>query len=241
MSTHKQQHTSGVSRRSVARGVAWSLPTIAVATAAPAFAASPRCVQGCPDLGFGGAVNANGWVTTQTGTFVGTSPDAAPPTRGPFNFSASFAPGTGGNLCTQGVSGGAGATAVTNAIIGVADPTSDASTATYSKTMNLLAGCTYTFSFSYAYYGPNPYGETLQASIRTPAGTLATNVGAVVDTGGGLQPNASGSRTVTYTPTVAGTYTFRYFWDYEDRPSYVTQCERSTADIGVSAPTITCG
>ncbi|YAL84383.1 hypothetical protein ACMYYO_06135 [Dermacoccaceae bacterium W4C1] len=36
-------NTSGVSRRTLAKGAAWSVPTVAVASAAPAFASSPEC------------------------------------------------------------------------------------------------------------------------------------------------------------------------------------------------------
>lgn len=45
---------SGISRRTVMKGVAWAIPTVALASAAPAFAAS-----GVPDLGL------DGWVRLQ--------------------------------------------------------------------------------------------------------------------------------------------------------------------------------
>lgn len=55
------------SRRTVVRGAAWAVPTVAVATAAPAFAASPCTTSACPNISFGtvGSSNAttagNGW------------------------------------------------------------------------------------------------------------------------------------------------------------------------------------
>lgn len=39
-----QDNTTTISRRSVATGLAWSVPAVAAVTAAPAYAASPKCV-----------------------------------------------------------------------------------------------------------------------------------------------------------------------------------------------------
>ena len=39
-----QQNTSSLSRRKVTAGLAWSVPAVAAVSAAPAFAASPKCV-----------------------------------------------------------------------------------------------------------------------------------------------------------------------------------------------------
>ena len=42
---YEDSERSGVSRRTVTKAMAWAVPAIAVATAAPAFAASPQCVD----------------------------------------------------------------------------------------------------------------------------------------------------------------------------------------------------
>lgn len=68
-----QRSPTRVNRRAVARGAAWSIPVVAVATNAPAYAASP-CT--------GGAANTVTWArnttgdanyTTQTGTVTGNT------------------------------------------------------------------------------------------------------------------------------------------------------------------------
>lgn len=41
-----QQNTPSLSRRKVTAGIAWSVPAVAAVAAAPAFAASPKCISG---------------------------------------------------------------------------------------------------------------------------------------------------------------------------------------------------
>lgn len=54
---HDAPHeTPGLTRRSLARGTAWSIPAIALSTAAPALAASPACE---PSLAFSGGLYYN--------------------------------------------------------------------------------------------------------------------------------------------------------------------------------------
>lgn len=62
-----------ISRRTVAKGVAWSVPAITAASAAPAFAASP-CVGGCYTMNWGDWAMGTS-VDGQTGQTVST--DAA--------------------------------------------------------------------------------------------------------------------------------------------------------------------
>lgn len=104
------------SRRTVVRGAAWVTPAVAVAAAAPAFAASPCTTTSCPDISFGAVPAANsssagnGWSFTQTassGTWsnnnaVGFQPASA---TSPFNgkgptFAAAAEPSTSGRRLT---------------------------------------------------------------------------------------------------------------------------------------------
>ena len=96
-------------RRTVVRGAAWAAPAVAVAAAAPAFAASPCTTSACPDLSFGAYTNAsgptgNGWSYVQSassGTWSNNNAVGfqAASTTAPFNgkgvtFAAAAEPST---------------------------------------------------------------------------------------------------------------------------------------------------
>ncbi|WP_106298979.1 hypothetical protein [Knoellia remsis] len=218
--------------------MAWAIPVAVAATPTPAFAAS-TCV-GSPNvcasgtMGFGGAVDGNGWQKNVTGAF---SPSTVFQYKNP--YTAANVASCSGDGCTA-VSPG-NTTSVANAIYIESNPTGSGRVATYFKTMCLSAGTTYTFTFSWAAYTANCRAAYLDSAILNPDGTIAA-AGAQVVAPASTKGNTSGTVTITITPlTTSDAYTFRYTWTFGTTPtSYGGSCNIGANDIGVSAPTVTC-
>lgn len=245
---NREAGSGQLSRRTLAKGVAWAVPTVTIAAAAPATAAS-SCPPGCPTADFGGGINQNAWVLSTTGSF-------ATGANQQIGFQAAYTPQASEGQCS-GVTGGSGGGTISNAIIGQGDPTVAGSTITYAKTLCLKAGVRYTFTFTWNYLGVNPRSSTLQASVVPPTGASTTIGGSV--TAASFSSNATGTRSASFTPTTTGDHTFRYYWTFGTSPSqYDDECrfrqsgdpggvfgptrlnERYANDIAVTAPTITC-
>lgn len=221
-----------VSRRAVASGAAWAVPAVAVAAAAPAYSASPCQPDACPDMGFGGAINQNGWSFGSTGSYATGGNQRV-------GYYASYTPATGRGECDS-ITGGGAAGTLYNAIVAEADPTSGSPTPTitYEKTVCLAAGRTYNFAFNYAYYAPNRRAEYLDAQILNSAGTVVRSANRI--TAPASSANGRGTGILSFQPQATGCYTFRYYWSFASTPAYDSRCNRFANDIGVTAPTVTC-
>lgn len=177
-------------------------------------------------------MNANGWT-------YATSPSPSFSATPALAYRPSYAPPPATNQCAPGVISGT-STTLNNVILANQDPLANNQWVTYSNTFTATAGCTYTFSYDYTYYGANPHAEYLQAQVLDSTGVSVKLIGAQVSTGG-KAPNGSGNRTGSFTPTVTGTYTFQYKFTYQALTfPLVNQCDWSTGDIGVTAPATTC-
>ncbi len=222
--------TTGPARRKLVAGALWAVPTVMAAAAAPAAAAS-TCPPGCPTAGFGGALNANGWSVSTVGTFAQGANQRV-------GYYASYTPWSGTDACT-GATGGTAAGTLTNAIVGEADPVAAGASITYARTICLVAGVTYTFQFSWNYYGINSRAAFLNTQLLSPSSAIVASATQVTATGG--TANAQGTRRFSYTATVTGTYTYKYVWTFGTSPTFATSgCNSYANDIAVQAPTITC-
>lgn len=219
-------------RRQVVAGALWVVPTVIAAAAAPAAAAS-ACPPGCPSASFGGALSTNGWSWTTSGSFAQGANQR-------LGYSAAYTPWNGTDACT-GATGGTAAGTLTNAVVGEADPTSGSPvpSLTYERTICLVSGVSYTFSFAWNYYGINRRAAYLDTFLLNPS--LAQVAQAARITAPAASANARGSRTFSYTALATGTYTYRYHWTFAATPTWAsTGCNSYANDIAVQAPTITC-
>lgn len=214
------------SRRTVTKGVGWAVPTIALGAAAPAFAASPcSCTpNGCPSMGFGGALDGNGWKLSTVGTFTG----------GTTRYSGTYAPSTGGNASCNSVTGGTGGGSISGAIVMEGDPTAAGASITYSKSVCLQAGRTYTFAWSWNSFNANNRSMFLDAQVVSCSGTVVATAAQVQALG--RTTNNRGSRMLTVTPTATSLYTFEFIGTFGTTPAYDSACNRYANDIGFTAP-----
>ncbi len=217
-------------RTAIAAGTAWAAPTILGVHAAPAFAVSPSCSGICPQGDFGGALNANGWSLTTTGTFSQGANQR-------LGYYASYGPWPGTSNCTGATGGTAGGT-LQKVIVGEADPTSANSRLDYRVGFCLKAGVTYTFKFDWNSYNINSRSSSLTARVLTVGGTVLAQSGTV--TAAASTANARGSQTFSFTPSATDVYIFSYLWTFGTSPSTYTGCELFANDIAVTAPVVTC-
>lgn len=179
---------NGFSRRRVVAGVAWSLPVIATAIAAPAAAASgisatANLVNPASSISF----------VSSTGTGSGTNHTGTGPTA--FQITNSGAAFTGiisgtVNIKPSGtVTAGAGVQAITGATLTPATPAYSNTfeyNASFTHSGGLTAGQTLSFPMSFQYQrlsGASPskttYNYTLTITLRLPDGTSRILTGAL--------------------------------------------------------------
>lgn len=229
-----------IRRRAVlTAGSAWAVPTLVVASPARAAAVSASCSTPCPTFSFGGGINSNGWATTSKGSF-----DDSAYTR----FDGSYTPWVGtDNRCTQ-ATGGSLAGSLTNAVSVIANPTSltPPPVVTYSTTVCLTSGYSYTFSFDWNYYGLNRRAATLTATLVGSDGltaATATPVTAPSAVFGDQSANKRGTTTFSHAPTLSDNFKFVYSWTFGRTPGTFTDtpynCNGQANDIGVTAPKLT--
>jgi hypothetical protein len=228
---------STLPRRAVARGIAWSAPSLVLARATPALATSALC-PGCPDAGFGTGLNQNGWQWSSTGVFAAGGNQR-------MGIVKRYAPWPGIDTCTR-VRGGI-RPALDDVLLVEADPRAAAPCpkVTYRVELCLTAGTVYTFSYDWSSYNGNSRGIISQARLLDGSGALVALIGDQV-AALGKTVNGSGSRSGTFTPSVTGTYTFEYHFSWDTGPaSYDDVCRGGTNgayanDIAVTAPRISC-
>lgn len=249
-------------RRSLARGAAWAVPTIVVATASPALAASSACIAVNPAVNSSTTLNwDSGWTeilvasdfVDGTGSLEGTADTFAPKDRGRCNNGSPL------NDVTP----------VANAKVGERDPRYSTSTFAYERALCIAPG-TYTLTYEAAAFRGNPVTAYMDPSIRNPSG-VAVSTSAVSglaqqvvaqgfvkrDTGDGVNPDyvkSNMGRTqfgFRFVAPSQGTYTFRFTWTFSTRakastnsgeltPTYNAQCRPTYAnDIAVEAPIVT--
>lgn len=234
------------SRRQVARGAAWAVPTLVVGTAAPALAAS-GCIPVTgstltAQLAFGSSTAPRTWTSGYSGRFFDSdipAPAVAPSysQRGQSNAitGCSSRP-----YPTNSIS--LGANSADDVVVGSPDPREADSGLTYSKTICLGPG-TYSIAFDWVSLTYNSVGSTLKLTA-TREGGASVNIGnSVVAAPGNATSNQYGSGTTTGSLTVSSsnTYTFTYAWTFTAATSYGSSngCATYANDIAVTAPRIT--
>ncbi|MHC6593436.1 hypothetical protein [Arthrobacter sp. C152] len=179
---------SGVSRRRVVAGVAWSVPVIATAIAAPAAAASG--ISATASLVAPGSSIS---FVSSTGTGTGTNHTGTGPTGFQIYNSGSAVTGsiTGTiNIKPTGtVTAGAGIQSLTPGTLTPANPAYSATfeyNATFTYAGGLTSGQTLSFPLSFQYQrltGSSPskttYNYTLTITLRLPDGTDRIMTGAL--------------------------------------------------------------
>lgn len=241
-----------VARRALALGAAWSVPALAVATPAPAVAAS-ACASECPSAAtwaFGtSAANQNGWTFTQNGTFYGGTLNAVE--YYPSGFS--FGHGTTNLGCYPT------AQAAFTPTVSLTGPgyvvRSDPNIATTNVTLNrdfcMKAGTTYTFCWNWITKESNTIAQFVQAYVTPLGNPLDTTgipigpqltTGALGGTSAALLGTGSGSQCAAFTPTMTGDYTFYWRFHFATASSYpaVKGCDQTSNDFAIGQPTITC-
>ena len=234
-------NVSSVSRRSVLKAAAWSLPAIAVASAVPAFAASELCVSGpVPITALNwsktGDLNSN-WGTETTTGWIG-----------------SFAGSPGGDA-TENV------TDLANGFLSQDDNNSNTqiATVTMQASIHVVAGASYQFEMSTAvgFGDPGSFNgsarQSLVLSVIQPDSTSAELLKLTVnhwdaaditpsdndmaadgyilqDTG----PNTTVIRQIAFTATSTGTAILNY--EFTIQPMIG---ENRSDDISVGIPSIT--
>lgn len=182
---------SGFSRRRVVAGVAWSLPVIATAIAAPAAAASGLSATAAL-TGSGSAIT----FTSSTGTGSGTNHNGTGPTGFQItNAGSAFTGAISGtvNIRPEGtVSAGAGLQTLSTATLTPAAPPYTATheyNATFVYAGGMTAGQTLSFPMTFQYErltgsGPSKgtYAYTLTITLRLPDNTSRILTGTVTVT-----------------------------------------------------------
>ena len=221
---------SQLTRRQVAKGAAWAVPVIALATPAPAIAAStiqPCTPSGCPSGAFD-----NQWTATST---------AIVPATGTTGVKSSWTPATGNNACTN-VAGGSGAGTANNVAVGEGDPSGPGGYLVFSKVLCFTGGTRLTAGYSWLSYNTNNRAAYMQMAIEPYVGQSPSPVlGAAGSTLGPLitaEPRTTNTRgTVTgatYTVPVTGRYMLKIVWTFGVTPtSYSGQCNYGANDIGM--------
>ncbi|MBS3177255.1 MULTISPECIES: hypothetical protein [unclassified Pseudoclavibacter] len=178
---------TGIKRRTLVMGAAWSVPTVMLAVGAPAASASANCTpQAAATIQANWQFNGNlgTWTTART-------------------------PGTAPVVEYSGTYNGLPAAALV-----VADPpTGVASSTTLTSVTACLAPGTYTFTFDARLYNANPRNLTLTASVRnvnSPATPLATT-SFTTTTGAATSRNGN---VLTVTVTQRTSVQFVYAWTF---------------------------
>lgn len=230
------------SRRQVARGAAWAVPTLVVGTAAPALAAS-GCIPVTgstltAQLSFNSASGANGWTGARAKRFYNGG--AGPEVTSSYS-QRSWDQSTTGcgeraapkNSISLSPAGGVA--------IGNPDPAESSAMLTYSKTICLGPG-TYNIAYDWVSLTYNAVGSSLQLTATRGSGT-AVNLDNAVDALPGntsSNPYGSGSRAATLIVPSPNTYTFTYTWTFTVATSYGDNngCNTYANDIAVSSPRV---
>lgn len=216
MDSREESNRPRFSRRTLARGAAWTAPAVLVAAAAPAYAVSSECTP---------------LTTSQL-------PSAAP------QFSSSALAGwtaavTAGSFKTSPVIGyrqsyGPNGSSLSNQAVLEADPrVTTVASATLSTTPFCLAPGTYTFAYSGRSYAINARGISLDAAVIEADAPNSALASAATWTVPANSSHGSLSRNFTLTLTERKSVRFRYTWTLPASNSTVGN------DIGVQAPTVT--
>lgn len=230
------------SRRTLARGAAWSVPTVIMGASVPAYAAS-GCIPATgstltQQLSFGSAQGANGWSAGSTGSYYGGA--TAP--RWASSYSQNGWNGTTNCFSRPSPTNSISLAPEGGTVVGDPDPSRANSTLTYSRTLCLAAG-SYTVSFDWVALTYNSVGSTLQLTATRDQGTSTPIGAAVVAPIGNASSNqfGSGSRSATLTVPSANTYTFTYSWTFTTATAYKASngCNTYANDIAVGPPVVT--
>jgi hypothetical protein len=226
-----------VPRRSIAKGAAWSVPAVALASSAPAYASSQvLCTPGeCPTVTF----LPGTWTLSKLGEIKDNT--------GSTDVVSSWEPeqGTNGCLCNEAPSGQpplacaaggpGGGGPYTNVAIAEQDPDADGAGLVLAQGGKCLAaGTVLNFTFDWASYGANPIGTNFRVFIEpttsansgstytnVTSATTGTQLGTTVSAPGAVKPvdgeyqnsshnyNQSGSTGGTYTVPTTGEYTIK--------------------------------
>lgn len=251
-----------VPRRTVAKGIAWATPTIALATAAPAMAASSECVP----LKCGTATNPATGTIRRALQFDGTNWGGGKPAGTTWGETSAnvgalswwetrtFGGNTSTGNCPTGYCG-ATTPASRNLIAGGDPPKGNASAAfnnAYSANICLAPG-TYTFSFDYGAVQCEPGPETIVGAIWDSAGKTAQTAVKHTNEAGSLAgatrtplaatSAALGPTTVSfsYTTRVRKSVYFMFSWTYGNITSTACPGNTNWNDIWVTQPRVTSG
>ena len=191
-----KEEKRGISRRRVAAGVAWSLPVIATAIAAPAAAASPPPISATATLVYGAAPQYSkigGGGTKYGGTAPATlnlKNTGTSSFTGTVSITIRLAP-VGSVLVGIGVES-LSSPATTAAAVSYSQ---HASTASFSCTGTINAGQTLSFSILYNYETVNPKpSNVLYSFVMTTSVVLTANAGGSLS----LAPTASPNPTIQF-------------------------------------------
>lgn len=215
MTTGEESNAPRFRRRTLARGLGWAAPSLLVATAAPAFAASSECTPltssqlptATPQFT---SAALTGWTSAVTAGSFKSSPV--------INYRSNYAP-NGSPLANQAVL--------------EADPSVTAiSTATLSTAPFCLGPGTYTFTYSGRSYGINARTITLDAAVLSADAPVSTLASAATWTVAGGGSHSGLTRSFTLQLTERRRVRFRYLWTLPASNSTVGN------DIGVQAPSI---
>jgi hypothetical protein len=179
------------SRRRVVKGVAWSLPVIATAIAAPAAAASPTPISATAALV--GPATPNITFVSSTGTGTGTSRTGTGPTAFQIHNTGSAITGsiTGTvNIKPSGtVTAGAGIQSITPAVLSSPAYTGTFEyNASFTYAGSIASGQTLNFPIAFQYQRVTPlpanktFTYTLTITLRLPDGTDRVMTGTVTVT-----------------------------------------------------------
>lgn len=227
---------STLTRRTLATGAAWAAPAVALAAAAPAFAASgplPCTPDNCPsgDLSKDWRVQASEIV----------------PGTGTTGYKSSWKPETGKNACDS--EPGTGAGSATGVAVGEGDPSGPGGYLIYSKSLCFAKDKKVTANFQYLTYAANNRGAYMQLFIEPDVGqtpTVGQGVGgaplSALVTSPAKSKNLTASGTpIAYTVPTTGRYLIKIVWTFSDTPAgYNGVCQYGANDIGIFNLKFTC-
>lgn len=199
-----QPSSSSVSRRSITRGAAWSLPAIAVGAVVPAFgAASPTCAN--PQI------HTITWGTKPSGTLI--TDTTYTPTGSATTLSTSASGSTGGNLNLRVRTAATSGISLSSVDISLPSLPNAGQTVTFSFSQP-VSNLTFTLGdIDRANIGRENVGLSPSNFVVSDRGSVVTGAGTTDDpfVGTAVAPNGgkAGNVTVTYNSLPISSFTLR--------------------------------
>lgn len=185
----------------LAAGAAWAVPTVVVSTEAPALAVSETCNASCPSMSFDGGYKAGGWSETIAGTYAPAVP---------IEFKGTYTPWSGRDSSCSRATGGDGGGSLKNVIVVEGDPVSWSTlpVVTYTKSVCLSSGYSYTFSSSWSFYASNRRAVILRAQLVRKNGTFVAShsngdINVPTPQNDAVTVNRQGTGAVSYKPALS--------------------------------------